>query len=80
MNIQEQLMKKLEVKGIKTKLSPREKSILVFIENNVGTKSGEIAKKLNIPNPTVKRILTKLVNDDLIEKYGIGAGTNYSIK
>ncbi len=80
MNIQELLMKKLEVKGIKTKLSPREKSILVFIENNVGTKSGEIAKKLNIPNPTVKRILTKLVNDDLIEKYGIGAGTNYSIK
>ena len=80
MNIQEQLMKKLEVKGIKTKLSPREKSILVFIENNVGTKSGQIAKKLNIPNPTVKRILTKLVNDNLIEKYGIGAGTNYSIK
>jgi Fic family protein len=80
MNIQEQLIKKLEVKGTKAKLSPREKSILVFIENNAGTKSGNVARKLNIPNPTVKRILTKLVNDDLIEKYGIGAGTNYSIK
>jgi len=80
MNIQEQLMKKLEIKGTKAKLSPREKSILVFIENNAGTKSGDVARKLNIPNPTVKRILTKLVNDDLIEKYGIGAGTNYSIK
>jgi len=80
MNIQEQLIRKLEVKGTKAKLSPREKSILVFIENNAGTKSGDVARKLNIPNPTVKRILTKLVNDNLIEKYGIGAGTNYSIK
>lgn len=75
-----QLIKKLEVKGTKAKLSPREKSILTFIGNNPGTKSGEIANKLHIPNPTVKRILTKLLNENLIEKYGIGAGTNYSIK
>lgn len=80
LNIQEQLIKKLEVKGTLTKLSPRDKSILVFIENNAGSKSGNISKKLNIPNPTVKRILTSLVNQNLIEKYGIGAGTNYSIK
>ncbi len=80
LNIQEQLIKKLEVKGTKAKLSPKEKSILTFIESNPGTKSGEIANKLHIPNPTVKRILTKLVNDNLIEKYGIGAGTNYTIK
>ncbi len=80
LNIQEQLMKKLEVKGIKTKLSPREKSILAYIEGNPGSKSGEIANKLHIPNPTVKRILSKLLNENLIEKYGIGAGTNYSIK
>ena len=80
LNIQNQLLKKLEVKGTKAKLSPKEKSILTFIETNPGTKSGEIAKKLHIPNPTVKRILTKLFNENLIEKYGIGAGTNYSIK
>ncbi len=79
-NIQEQLMNKLEVKGIQTKLSPREKSILVFIENNAGAKSGDVARKLDIPNPTVKRILTNLVNQNLIEKFGIGAGTNYGIK
>ncbi|HHM21454.1 MAG TPA: winged helix-turn-helix transcriptional regulator [Bacteroidetes bacterium] len=59
-----------------------EKSILTYIESNPGSKSGEIAKKLHIPNPTVKRILTKLLNQNLIEKYGVGAGagTNYSIK
>jgi len=80
LNIQDQLMKKLEVKGTKAKLSPKEKSILTYIESNPGSKSGEIANKLHIPNPTVKRILTKLLNENLIEKYGIGAGTNYSIK
>ena len=80
LNIQEQLMNKLTIKGTKAKLSPREKAILTYIESNPGSKSGEIAKKLQIPNPTVKRILTKLSNENLIEKYGIGAGTNYSIK
>ena len=73
-------MQKLEVKGIKTKLSPKERSILSYIESNPGSKSGEIAKKLQIPNPTVKRLLTKLLKENLIEKYGIGAGTNYAIK
>ncbi len=80
LNIQQKLMKKLEIKGTKAKLSPREKSILTYIENNPGCKSGEIANKLHIPNPTVKRILAKLVNENLIEKYGIGAGTNYLVK
>lgn len=79
-NIQKQLMKKLESKGVRTKLSPREKSILVFIENNAGCKSGEVAKKLGIPSSTVKRILPKLIEQNLIEKFGIGPGTNYSMK
>ncbi len=79
-NIQEQLMKKLDFKGVETKLSPREKSILTFIENHAGCKSGKIAKKLGIPSPTVKRILPELINKNLIEKYGTGPGTNYSIR
>ena len=62
------------------KLSPKEKSILTFIENHAGCKSGEIAKKLGIPSPTVKRILPELIKLNLIEKYGTGPGTNYSIK
>jgi len=79
-NIQKQLMIKLESKGIETRLSPREKSILTFIENNAGCKSGDIAKKLGIPNPTVKRILPELIKKNLIERFGTGPGTNYSIK
>ncbi|MBE9466789.1 MAG: Fic family protein [Bacteroidetes bacterium] len=79
-NIQKQLIIKLKSKGVETRLSPREKSILIFIENNAGCKSGQIAKRLGIPSPTVKRILPELIKQNLIEKFGIGPGTNYSIK
>ncbi len=79
-NIQEQLMLKLDQSGVELQLSPREKSILTFIGNNVGCKSGEIAKKLGIPSPTIKRILPELIEKNLIEKHGIGPSTNYSIK
>ncbi len=78
-NIQKQLMDKLESKGVETRLSPREKAIMTFIENNPGCKSGDIAKKLGIPNPTVKRILPDLLQKKLIEKFGTGPGTNYAI-
>jgi Fic family protein len=79
-NIQQQLMRKIEFKGIETKLSPREKSILTYIGNHAGCKSGEIAKRLGIPSPTVKRILPGLIGRNLIEKFGTGPGTNYSLK
>ncbi len=79
-NIQTKLMIKLESKGVETRLSPREKSILTFIENNSGCKSGDISQKLGIPSPTVKRILPELIEKNLIEKFGTGPGTNYSIK
>ncbi len=80
LNIQKQLLTKLNIQGVQAQLAPREKSILIFIENHPGCKSGGIARKLNIPNSTVKRILSGLVNKNLIEKHGIGAGTNYSIQ
>jgi predicted HTH transcriptional regulator len=79
-NIQEQLMLKLKHNGIEIQLSPREKSILTFIENNAGCKSGVIAKKLGIPSPTIKRILPDLLKKNLIEKHGTGPSTNYTIK
>lgn len=76
-NIQEQLIQKLNFNNTTTKLSQREKIILTFIENNVGCKSGEISKKLGVPNPTVKRILSELIQKKLIEKNGVGPSTNY---
>ncbi len=78
-NIQSQLLTKLEEAGTSSTLSPKEKSILSFISNHPGSKSGAIATKLQIPNPTVKRILKELTQKSFITKHGVGPGTNYSI-
>lgn len=78
-NIQDQLLKKLEVKGTEAALSPRNKAIIVFIESHPGSKSGTISKKLDIPLPTIKRILAELVAKELIIKHGSGPGTTYSL-
>jgi Fic family protein len=77
MNIQTKLLKKLALNEHQVQLSPKEKSIIIYIENHAGCKSGEISEKLNIPNPTVKRLLTAIVKMNLIEKHGSRAGTNY---
>jgi Fic family protein len=76
-NIQEQLMEKLKKQNSTSALSPREKNILSYIENHPGCKSGEIARKLDVPLPTVKRVLSQMLKSNLIAKYGVGAGTNY---
>jgi DNA-binding MarR family transcriptional regulator len=80
LNIKTQLIKKLERTGVEAQLSPREKSIITFLSDHPGSKSGTIAERLDIPNPTVKRILKNLVDKNLIEVFGKGPGTNYTIK
>jgi Fic family protein len=79
-NIQQQLMLKLETKGTVHQMTPREKKIYQFIESHSGSRSGEISKKLDLPLPTVKRALTEMVTQKLLEKHGLGAGTNYSVQ
>lgn len=77
--IQTQLLNKLERQGVMAELAPKEKAILTFIGEHPGCKSGKIAEKLDIPNPTVKRLLAQMVKANLVEKHSAGAGTNYSI-
>jgi Fic family protein len=77
-NIKDRLAKKLEDLSIQSDLSERENEILSFIRLNPGKRSGEIAKELEIPSPTVKRLLAKLIEMKLINKHGKGPGTNYT--
>jgi Fic family protein len=79
-NIQLQLLTKLQKSGMETQLSPKEKSIYSIIQNRPNIQSGEIAEKLGIPAPTVKRILSVLLNKGLIEKQGSGRNVSYTIK
>lgn len=79
-NIQTQLLKKLQKSGLETHLSPKAKSIFTIIQNRPDIQSGAIAEKLAIPAPTVKRILSELVNKGLIDKQGSGRNVSYTIK
>ncbi len=78
-NIQNILISKIERSGNTLHLSARNRKIYTFIESHPGSRSGEIAKKLDIPLPTVKKILADMVTNELIIKYGVGAGTNYEV-
>lgn len=79
-NIQSQLMTKLNKTGLETKLSHKEKLIYTIIQNRPNIQSGEIAEKLAIPAPTVKRILSELLNKGFIIKQGNGRNVNYTTK
>ncbi len=77
-NIQNKLMQKLDVQKSENHMSPREKMIYSFVDSHPGVKSSEIAEKLKIPLPTVKRILAEMVEGKFLAKYGSGTGTNYT--
>lgn len=80
-NIQGLLMQKLQVhQGEGEQLLPREKIVVSFIQNHPGCKSGDIVKSLGISRMIVIRMLSILIEKNLIEKHGKGSGTQYSIK
>ena len=79
-NIQTQLMTKLNTSGLEIQLSPKGKLIYSIIQNRPNIQSGEIAEKLAIPAPTVKRILSELFQKGLIEKQGNGRNVSYTIR
>jgi Fic family protein len=80
-NIQELLMQKLQEKEKREHIGigMRELNVYTLIENNPGISSGDIAKRLDIPNSTVKRILADLVTARNLIVHGAGRGTRYSI-
>ena len=78
-NIQSQLLMKLQASGSETQLTSKEKSIYSMIQNRPNIQSGEIAQKLAVPSPTVKRILAGLIQKGLIEKRGSGRNVSYTI-
>ena len=72
------LNKKLEIS--ESDLSPKQKNVYIFICNNPESKISKISKGSQVPRATLKRIINKLLEKELIEKNGKGAGTNYRMK
>ncbi|CAN5422053.1 hypothetical protein BH09BAC5_BH09BAC5_05300 [soil metagenome] len=79
-SIQGKLKNKLDVQKRENQMSPRNKMIYAFIDNHPGCSSSEISEKLNIPLPTVKRILSDMTSGRFLMKHGVGAGTNYTVE
>jgi Fic family protein len=78
-NIQEHLLVKLDESRTEQPVSQREKRILFFIQNHAGCGSSDIAKKLDMALPTVKKSLTELVLKGAITKEGQGKSTGYFV-
>lgn len=76
-NLQEKLQQKLN-NSISQELNSKENNLYIYIDHHPGSKSSEISKALNIPLPTVKRLLSKLLKSNLIQKAGGGRSTNYT--
>lgn len=79
MELQRQLSVRME-STLKTEVStPREKRIVACIENHPGSSSGQIAERLGIPLPTVKKSLAGLVLRGVLFKEGRLKSTVYYI-
>jgi Fic family protein len=78
-NIQEQLLIKLEESRTDPPVSQREKRIVFFIQNHPGCGSSDIAKKLDMALPTVKKSLSELITKGIITKEGRGKSTGYLV-
>lgn len=79
LNVQSKLEQKLAVSEQQSHLSTKEKMVYSYILNYPGCKSSEVVARLNITKPTVKRILSDLIDKKLIVRYGRGAGITYTV-
>lgn len=74
-------MQKLQVHEIgNEQLLPREKLIVSFIQNHPGSKSGDIAKGVNMSGMIVIRQLSALINKNVVKKHGSGSATQYTAR
>lgn len=78
LNVQFKLEQKLALSEQQIQLSDKEKVVYSYIINKPGCKSGDIVHYSNMSKATVKRILSKLIDKQLIMKHGRGAGVAYT--
>lgn len=78
-NVQIQLTNKLEQSGIQSSLSSKKKAILLYITDYPSCQSGAISTALEIPSPTIKKLLKELKEENLIVRQGKGRATSYRI-
>lgn len=78
-NVQQKLEANSQPTEMDKILSPKQRKIYNFVSNNPGVRMGEIANALNISKPAMKRLLVGMIDLEILETYGKGAGTNYGV-
>lgn len=63
-----------------TLLSVNHQRVLALFESESRITTNEVVKKLKIPRPTAKQILSKLTDLDLLDQKGSGRASYYTIK
>jgi len=79
-NIQSQLMNNFTQRGVEVRLSPREQLIISVIQKHPNIQSGEVAKRLGLPSPSVKRTLAGLLVKGVVKRGGSGNVTSYWLR
>jgi len=79
LHVQQKLDLKLRSLEEGEALGVREQAMLALVGERPGLPSGEIARRLAIPLPTVKRVLARLVERGRLQRHGRGPGTGYSL-
>ncbi|TCD03225.1 MarR family transcriptional regulator [Pedobacter psychroterrae] len=76
---QQEIMHKIDLGILAWKQIATEELLLHIIENNNGIKTTAIGRKLGTSIATVKRMLNRLIEKSMIERYGVGRGTRYRL-
>jgi threonine dehydratase/predicted transcriptional regulator len=61
-------------------ISINQQKVLGFLEGRESATTGEISKNLDIPRPTAKQILQRLLDLKLIKRQGLGRGAYYFLQ
>lgn len=78
LNIQDKLMKKLNIQGAEAKLSTDERAVYFYIQNNTGCSAGDIRDALGYKKSKLRDIIIQLIEvHRLIDTEGKGKGLKY---
>jgi Fic family protein len=77
LNIQQKLEEKMKTPEAAENLSKTQQNILHYLELHPGSKTSQIAGKLQVAVPTVKKILMNMLDQNLIARTGAGKSTSY---
>lgn len=70
----------LSKESIERLLSPRQLDVFRYLQAAQAVTPKELSEALSIPRPTINQVLNRLMEFDLVERFGLGRGTRYRVR